>query len=81
MLDLGLGGIWSVCHDVGQESAGTVTGCMNMFGNFGGTLSPVVLGYLVQWYGSWVLPLMIASAVSAMSGILMMTVNPHKRLA
>jgi len=81
MLDLGLGGMWSVCHDVGQRAAGTITGSMNMFGNFGGTISPVVLGYLVQWYGSWVLPLMIASAVSTMSGILMLTVNPNKRLA
>ncbi len=81
MLDLGLGGMWSVCHDIGRGAAGTVTGCMNMFGNFGGTLSPVVLGYLVQWYGSWVLPLIIASAVSAMGGILMLTVNPNKRLA
>jgi predicted MFS family arabinose efflux permease len=81
MLDLGLGGMWSVCHDVGQGAAGTITGCMNMFGNFGGTISPVVLGYLVQWYGSWVLPLMIASVVSTMSGILMLTVNPNKRLA
>ena len=81
MLDLGLGGMWSVCHDVGQEAAGTITGCMNMFGNFGGTISPIVLGYLVQWYGSWVLPLIIASAISTMSGVLMLTVNPNKRLA
>jgi len=81
MLDLGLGGMWSVCHDVGQGAAGTVTGCMNMFGNLGGTLSPLVLGYLVQWYGSWVLPLLIASVVSTISGILMLTVNPNKRLA
>jgi ACS family glucarate transporter-like MFS transporter len=80
MLDLGLGGMWSLCHDVGQDAAGTITGCMNMFGNFGGTLSPVVLGYLVKWYGSWVLPLMIASAVSVMCGVLMLRVDPNKRL-
>ena len=80
MLDMGLGGMWSVCHDVGQDAAGTVTGCMNMFGNFGGTISPIILGYLVQWYGSWILPLMIAAVISTMSGILMLTVNPNKRL-
>jgi len=81
MLDMGLGGMWSVCHDVGQSSAGTVTGCMNMFGNFGGTISPVVLGYLVDWYGSWTLPMLIASGIAAMSGVLMLAVDPNKRLA
>jgi len=81
MLDMGLGGMWSVCHDVGQNAAGTVTGCMNMFGNFGGTISPVVLGYLVEWYGSWVLPMLIASGIAALSGVLMLAVDPSKRLS
>jgi nitrate/nitrite transporter NarK len=81
MLDMGLGGMWSLCHDVGQDGAGTVTGCMNMFGNFGGTLSPIVLGYLLEWYSSWVLPMMIAAGVAAMSGVLMLMVDPNKRLA
>jgi MFS family permease len=80
MLDLGLGGMWSICHDVGQDAAGTVTGCMNMFGNFGGTISPVILGHLVELYGSWTLPLTIVSVISLMSGVLMLTVNPHRRL-
>ena len=80
MLDLGLGGMWSICHDIGQKAAGTVTGCMNMFGNFGGTLSPIVLGKLVAWNGSWILPILIASTVSVMCGALMLTVDPHKRL-
>ncbi len=81
MLDMGLGGMWSVCHDVGLSAAGTVTGCMNMFGNFGGTISPVVLGYLVDWYSSWVLPMWIAAGVAVFSGVLMLTVNPNNRLS
>jgi ACS family glucarate transporter-like MFS transporter len=80
MLDMGLGGMWSICHDVGQNGAGTVTGCMNMFGNIGGALSPLVFGYLVDWYSSWVLPMMIAAVVATMSGVLMLTVNPNRRL-
>ena len=51
-----------------------------MFGNFGGTLSPVVLGYLVDWYGAWMLPILIASGIAAMIGVLMLTVDPNKRL-
>jgi MFS transporter, ACS family, glucarate transporter len=81
MLDLGLGGMWSLCHDVGEGAAGTVTGCMNMFGNFGGTISPVVLGYLVKWYGSWVLPMVIAGVVATIGGVLMLAVNPNEKLS
>src|SRR5215467_9682620 len=48
--DLNTGACWAMCHDVGGENAGTVTGCMNTFGNIGGALSPLVVGYAVQWW-------------------------------
>jgi ACS family D-galactonate transporter-like MFS transporter len=78
--DLCLSACWAICHDVGQDAAGTVTGCMNTFANIGGALSPLVVGYTVQWWGSWAIPLLIASAISVMGGLLTLVIDPRKTL-
>lgn len=78
--DLCLSTYWAICHDVGQESAGTVSGCMNTFANIGGALSPLVVGYTVQWWGSWSTPLLIASGVSVLGGLLTLLIDPRKTL-
>jgi MFS transporter, ACS family, glucarate transporter len=79
--DLCLSTCWAICHDVGQDSAGTVTGCMNTFANIGGALSPLVIGYTVQWWGSWSTPLLIAAGVSVLGGIFTLFIDPRKPLA
>jgi sugar phosphate permease len=47
---------------VGGQYSGTVSGMMNMAGNIGGALSPIVFGVLVQ-YGSWQAPFIVAAAL------------------
>ena len=79
--DLCLSACWSICHDVGGRHAGTVTGCMNMFGNFGGAISPLVVGYAVQWYHSWTLPFYITAGVYVMGGVFTFLIDPRTRLA
>lgn len=79
--DLCLSTCWAICHDVGKDASGTVTGCMNTFGNLGGTLSPLVVGYSVQWWGSWSIPLLIASCVSVIGGVLTLLIDSRKQLA
>jgi len=49
---------WAVCSAIGGRHAGTVTGAMNMFGNFGGALNGVVVGWSRDAFGSWALPLL-----------------------
>jgi nitrate/nitrite transporter NarK len=78
--DLCLSTCWAICHDVGGDAAGTVTGCMNTFGNIGGVLSPLVVGYAVKWWGSWAIPLVIASAVSVVGGALTLLIDTRRRL-
>jgi len=78
--DLCLSPSWAMCHDVGGEAAGTVTGAMNTLGNIGGAISPLVVGYSVQLWGSWSTPLVITAAVYAIGGVLTLLVNPHRRL-
>jgi ACS family glucarate transporter-like MFS transporter len=78
--DLGLGACWAMCHDVGGENAGTVTGAMNTWGNIGGAISPLVVGYAVQWWGSWTIPFFITAGIYLFGGVMTLLVNPHKKL-
>ena len=61
-LECTIGPSWAVPMHVGGKYSGTVSGVMNMAGNIGGALSPLVFGALVQ-YGSWVAPLVVAAAL------------------
>ncbi len=76
--DLAMSAAWAMCLDVGRDSAGTVTGCMNTFGNLGGAIGPLVMGYSVQWLGSWSFPLLITSAIYISGGVFALLVNPNK---
>ena len=78
--DLGVSACWSICHDIGGRYAGIVTGAMNTFGNIGGALSPLVVGYAVGWWNSWELPFYITAGVYVFGAICTMLVNPSKRL-
>ncbi|MCC7156784.1 MAG: MFS transporter [Bryobacterales bacterium] len=47
---------WGACMDVGGKYAGTVSGSMNMFGNFAGFFAPWVGGVILTgalWGGTW----------------------------
>lgn len=78
--DLGVSSCWAMCHDVGGERAGTVTGAMNTFGNIGGAISPLVVGYAVAWWGSWTIPFFITAGVYVFGGVMTLLVNPKKKL-
>ncbi|HEX4945338.1 MAG TPA: MFS transporter [Blastocatellia bacterium] len=73
-----LSAAWSVCLDVGRKNAGVVTGFMNMIGNFGGTLSPIVVGQAVDRLQSWTLPFYIAAGVFAFSAVMWLFVDPYE---
>jgi nitrate/nitrite transporter NarK len=79
--DMCLSPSWALCHDVGKEAAGAVTGAMNTFGAIGGAISPLVMGYSVQFWGSWTMPLLVTAGVYIIGGVLTLMVNPHQRLA
>jgi nitrate/nitrite transporter NarK len=42
---------WNTCMDVGGKFAGTLSGSMNMMGNFAGFTAPVVTGYILSETG------------------------------
>jgi MFS family permease len=54
---LGVSPAWAACLDIGGSHVGVVTGAMNTFGNLGGALSPIVVGWCVERWHSYNAPL------------------------
>src|SRR5439155_24244250 len=79
--DLSISSAWALCHDIGGNAAGTVTGCMNTFANIGGTIAPVAMGYAVQWWGSWSTPLLITAVIYVLGGLIALLIDPTVPLA
>jgi sugar phosphate permease len=57
-----IGPAWAVPMDVGGPYSGTVSGMMNMAGNTGGAISPLVFGVCVT-YWTWDTPFFVAAGV------------------
>jgi MFS family permease len=55
---------WSSAADIGGEHAGTLSGAMNMWGNIGGALSPIAIGYMLDaTRNNWNLTFYVSAAV------------------
>jgi sugar phosphate permease len=48
MNDLNIAPAWAACADVGERFAGTISGAMNMVGQFGGAIGMSFAGYMLQ---------------------------------
>lgn len=75
--DLTMPGSWSTCMDVGGKYAGTVSGSMNMMGNFGGMLGPFVVGQIL-FYSSqnWQLAFMVSSIIYFLGAFCWLWIDP-----
>jgi sugar phosphate permease len=79
-LEFTIGPSWAVPMDTGGKYSGTVSGMMNMAGNIGGALSPIVFGILVQ-LGSWQAPFIVAAALLvAGSAVWAFWLDPDKQI-
>jgi len=77
-LECTIGPSWAVPMDTGGKYAGTVSGMMNMAGNIGGALSPLVFGYLAQ-YANWQAPFIVAAGLLVIgSAIWAFWLNPDR---
>ena len=74
--DILMPGSWGACMDVGGKYAGTLSGSMNMMGNFGSAVSPLALGYLMQLTGSWQLSLYSMAAAYVLAGLSWLFIDP-----
>ena len=78
--EFGIGVYWAVCLDIGNENAGTVSGVMNMFGNLGGFISPLVFGYIVQTTNDWNMPFLVAAGVSVVGALFWFIIDPTEKI-
>jgi MFS family permease len=76
--DVALSAVWGICHDIGEASAGTITGMMNTFGNLGGALSPLVVGYMIEGGAAWSAPLIVGGVIYVVGGLLTAFINPNR---
>jgi ACS family glucarate transporter-like MFS transporter len=71
---------WATCMDIGGEYSGTVSGSMNMLGNFGGMAGPIVVGCILSPTASsheeWRLAFMIFAAVYLLGALCWAFINP-----
>lgn len=81
--DLVMPGSWGACMDVGGKYAGTLSGTMNMLGNFGGACLPTVVGFILHWtHNNWSVAFYVSAAVyfcGSFFWLLMDPVTPIER--
>lgn len=51
---------------------------MNMLGNIGGTIAPVVVGYAVERRGSWNIPFYVTAGVLALGVGMWLLIDPRR---
>jgi len=75
--DTTLPGSWASCMDVGGKYAGTVSGSMNMLGNFGGMAGPIVVGYLLDLtHRDWQLAFALSAIIYFLGAICWLFIDP-----
>ena len=80
--DLSMTSSWSACMDVGGKFSGTYSGAMNMMGNLGGALGPVVVGYLlVATHQDWAVVFNVSAAVYFLGGLCWLFIDPATPLS
>jgi MFS family permease len=74
--DIQLPGAWTACMDVGGKAVATLSGTMNMMGNVGGFVSPIVCGYIVKQTGNWNLAFYVTAAAYVLGAFCWLGMDP-----
>ena len=78
-LEITVGVSWAIPLDIGGDYAGSVSSVMNSCGNIGGAISPVLLAYLVRFYG-WNVPFVVASVLCVAAAMLFGRIDATRRI-
>jgi len=75
--DLSISTCWTTCGDIGGRFAGTLGGQMNMWGAFGGFLSPMLIGWLLDLTGqNWNITFYLSAVVYAAGALMWLALDP-----
>jgi MFS family permease len=75
---LGVAPAWATCVEIGGGNAGVASGAMNTFGNLGGALSPLVVGYCLERWQAWDAPLVTVAVLYAFAALCWSQVDPDR---
>ena len=70
---------WAACLDIGGRYSGSVSGWMNLWGNIGGVLAPVVTAWIATRY-SWRAAILTTAASAAIGVVAWFLVRPDNSL-
>lgn len=70
---------WAITADKGREFAGSLSGWMNLWGNMGGVIAPVLCGWIAQTFG-WNSALLFSLAPVSLSIICWFLIKPNQPL-
>jgi len=76
--DMALASCWAVCMDVGHELSGTVSGCMNMWGNLAGFVYPTATGFLVERFHRWDVSIVVSGVILFIGALLWLRIDPTR---
>ena len=79
--DVTVPGAWASCMNMGGRYVGTLSGMMNMVGNMGGFLSPIVLGYVVGGTGNWNITFYVSAGIYVLGALCWWFLDPVTPLA
>jgi MFS transporter, ACS family, glucarate transporter len=71
---------WAISADIAGPFSGSVSGFMNMGGQFGGAVTASLTPYIATHAG-WTASFMVAAALAALGALAWLFVNPEHRLA
>ena len=75
--DLVMPHAWASAMDIGGKYAGTLSGAMNFWGNVGGGLGPLGIGYILSWTNNnWNLTFYVSAAIYAAGTIFWLLLDP-----
>lgn len=79
--DINMPPSWNTCMDVGGKFAGTLSGSMNMMGNFAGGIAPAVIGYVLKETGNdFTVTFYISAAAYLIGALCWLGIDSKRRL-
>lgn len=79
--EMTIGPMWAIPMDVAPEFSGTASGMMNTGSALAAIVSPVVSGFLIDYYGNWELPFTGSMLLMALGVVFAFTMKPQSRFS
>ncbi|HUQ91361.1 MAG TPA: MFS transporter [Bryobacteraceae bacterium] len=73
-----LGAAWGTCADIAGSHVGVVSACMNTAGQVGGVLSPLIIGFVLDRWNSWSMPLYLTAGLFFSGALCWCFIDPRR---